>query len=205
MSPAEILAAFVFLMAYYYFVLRKYNSLGFRMFSLCFFVGTAVCYWWYINYRDLQSLEKAGVATQALVLHKSANSLTVRFTDPAGRTVERTQNGGISVEEFAAVREGEEAPILYRPESKSFFLASSYRRQLSDNAYILILPGLLFALGIGSLIFLSRYRVHAHEGTMYEYVTDENGKVVLDDNKNATTRALRVGSTLSKLVGLFRK
>jgi hypothetical protein len=39
---------------------------------------------------------------------------------------------------------------------------------------------------------------------MYEYVTDEQGKVVLDDAKNSMTKSLRVGSTLSKFLQLFR-
>lgn len=195
----------VFLLAYYYFILRRYNTLGFRLFSLCFFISCFGCYWWHTSDRDLKSIQRTGIAADALVLRKTPNTLRVRFTNPTtGQVVERTREGGISVEEFAAVNEGQPAPILYTPNSKTFYLATSYRRQLHDNIYLLVLPGTLFLIGTGCLVFLRNYRVHAHEGTIYEYVTDEGGNVVLDDAKNRATRALRTSSTLSKLFELFR-
>lgn len=203
MSALQTIGVFVFLLAYYYFVLRKYNTLGFRMFSLFFFVGFSVCYWWYADYSDLKNVQKTGIATQGIILHKTANSLEVRFTDRSGKSVVRTQTGGISVEEFAAVTIGQSAPILYSPTSDSFYLTSSYQRQLHDNVYILVFPGLLFLIGILCWIFLRKYRVHAHEGTLYEYVTDENGKVILDDARNSTTKSLRTYATMSKLFQIF--
>ncbi|GAB3951265.1 hypothetical protein GCM10028805_31030 [Spirosoma harenae] len=203
MGTSVLLAVGCFYLAYYYFVLRKYNALGFRIFSLCFFTGLAVCYWWYTDYRDLKAVEKNGITTQATVLKKSSNSLDVRFVDQSGKSVERTQTGGISVEEFAAVQEGKAAPILYNPQSDTVYLTSSYQRQLSDNVYILFLPGLLFLIGFVCLIALRNYKVLPHEGTMYEYVVNENGKVVLDDLTNSTTKSLRTYSTLSKFFQLF--
>ncbi|CAN5427669.1 hypothetical protein BH09BAC4_BH09BAC4_10430 [soil metagenome] len=206
MTTLQTLLVATFLMAYYYFVLRTYNTLGFRLFSLFFFTGIAVTYWWYDDYRDLKNTEEMGIAANALVLKKSANSLDFQFTDLLGKSVVRTQTGGISVEEFASVNEGQFAPILYSPQSDTVYLTSSYRRQLSDNIYILVFPGLLFLIGSLCWIFLRKYRVHAYEdGSIYEYVTDESGKVVLDDAKNSTTKALRNYSTMSKLVQLFEK
>jgi hypothetical protein len=119
--------------------------------------------------------------------------------------VERTQTGGISVEEFAGVKEGQSASILYSPQSDLVYLASSYQRRLGDNAYILVFPGILYLMGGLCWIFLRKYRVHAHEGTIFEYVTDESGKIVLDDARNSTTKALRTYSTLSKFFGMFQK
>jgi len=195
-----------FLLAYYYFVLRKYNTLGFRMFSLFFFVGLTVYCWWYADYRDLKSIEQNGIATQAIVLKKTANSLDVRFTDALGKSVVRTQTGGISVEEFASVSEGHPAPILYSSQSDTVYLASSFQRQSSDRMYILGFAGALFLIGILCWIFLRKYRVHAYEdGSIYEYVTDESGKVVLDDAKNSTTKTLRNYSTMSKVFDLFQR
>lgn len=205
MSKVTLITFGIFLLAYYYFVLRKYNALGFRLFSLCLFIGIFGCYWWYDSDRSLKSIEQTGTATDALVLKKSTDSLRVRFTDQTGKTVERVQTGGISIDEFAAVTEGQTAPILYTPSSDTFYLASSYQRQRHDNIYLLVLPGTLFLIGIACLIFLRKYRVHAREGSLYEYVTNEYGDVVLDDNANETTRALRNYSTLSKLFALFRR
>jgi hypothetical protein len=203
MTTLQLLAVGAFLLAYYYFVLRKYNTLGFRMLSLFFFIGSCVCYWWYVDYIDLKEVEKNGIATQAVVLKKSANSLEFRFTDQTGKSVVRTQTGGISVEEFAPVTEGSSAPILYSSQSDLVYLATSHQRQLNDNVYILGFPGILFLIGAVCGIALRKYRVHAHEGTMFEYVTDESGKVVLDDARNSTTKSLRTYSTLSKLFQIF--
>jgi hypothetical protein len=206
MTTLETLCAGIFFMAYYFFVLRKYNTLGFRLFSLFFFTSLAVCYWWYIDYADLKDVEKNGAATEAVVLKKTADNLEFRFTDQTGKMIVRTQMGGVSVEEFASVSEGKSAPVLYSPNSDVVFLKSSYQRQLSDNIYILFLPGLLFLIGCLCWIFLRKYRVHAHgDGSIYEYVTDENGKIVLDDAQNSTTKSLRKYATMSKLFEIFGK
>nr|WP_295926627.1 hypothetical protein [uncultured Dyadobacter sp.] len=206
MSTFQTICVGIFFMAYYYFVLRKYNTLGFRLFSLFFFTSIAVSYWWYVDYAELKDVEKNGVATEAVVLKKSADDLEYRFKDQAGHTVVRTQTGGISVEEFASVSEGKPAPVLYSPHSDVIYLKSSYQRQLSDNIYILFFPGMLFLIGCLCWIFLRKYRVHAHEdGSINEYVTDENGKIVLDDARNSTTKSLRKYATLSRLFDIFGK
>ncbi|QMW01084.1 hypothetical protein [Spirosoma foliorum] len=195
-----------FLMAYYYFVLRKYNTLGFRMFSLFFFISLWFTYWWYGSDQELKNIQQNGVSIQALVLKKTDNSLEVSFTNPSGKSIARTQTGGISVEEFAAVSEGKAAPILYSPKSDTFFLTSSFQRQRADNIYILGFGGVLFLIGSLCWIFLYKYRVHAYgNGSIYEYVTDENGNVVLDDNKNVFTRSLRNYTTMSKFFDLFSR
>ena len=196
----------IFLMAYYYFVLRKYNTLGFRMFSLFFFIGCSVCYWWYTDHRDLKAMQETGITTQALVLKKSADNLTVRFTNPAGQSIVRTQMGGISVDEFATLTEGQPASILYSPQSDTVYLTSSYQRQFGDHNVILGFAGVLFLIGSLCWIFLYKYRVHAYEdGSIYEYVTDENGKVVLDDVHNGFTQALRHYSTMWKLFDFIKQ
>ncbi|QDK82773.1 hypothetical protein EXU85_30860 [Spirosoma sp. KCTC 42546] len=202
----QVLCFGAFLMAYYYFVLRKYNTLGFRMFSLFFFIGLSVSYWWYSSDQDLKNIQQNGVPTQALVLKKTANSLEVSFTNPSGKSLVRTQTGGISVDEFAAVTEGQTTPILYSPRSDTFYLTSSFQRQLNDTIYILGFAGVLFLIGTLCWIFLYKYRVHAYgDGSIFEYVTDESGKVVLDDAQNGLTKSLRTYSTMSKLFQLFSR
>jgi hypothetical protein len=205
MATFQSLCFGIFLLGYYYFVLRKYNTLGFRMFSLFFFISLSVCYWWYSDYRDLKDIQKNGVHTQALVIKKAPDNIGFQFKNPAGKLLSRAQKEGISIEEFASVREGAPAPVLYSTKSDVIFLTASYERQLSDNIYILIFPGTLFLIGCTCWIFLRKYRVHAREGSIYEYVTDENGKIVLDDAANATTRSLRTYTTMSKLFSLFEK
>ncbi|MEO6284314.1 MAG: hypothetical protein ABIN80_21970 [Dyadobacter sp.] len=206
MTTFQTLCAGIFLMAYYFFVLRKYNTLGFRLFSLFFFTSLAVFYWWYIDYADLKDVEKNGAATEAVVLKKTADDIEFRFKDQNGKMIVRRQMGGVSVDEFASVSEGKPAAVLYSPHSDVVFLKSSYQRQLSDNIYILFFPGLLFLIGSLCWIFLRKYRVHAHgDGSIYEYVTDENGKIVLDDAQSSTTKSLRNYATMSKLFEIFGK
>ena len=205
MTTLQLLGVGAFLMAWYYFVLRTYNTLGLRMFSLFFFVGSAVCYWCYDNYRDLKAIQQYGIARQAIVLKKTDNRIDFRFADPLGKLIVRTQTGGISATEFAAVSEGQPASILYNPQSNVVFLTSSYQRLIDDTVYFLVFPVLLLLIGIVCWISLRKYRVYAHKGTIYEYVTDETGEVVLDDLRNRTTQALRKYSTLSKLIQLFER
>lgn len=119
----------------------------------------------------------------------------MRFTDETGDVDERTQKGGISVQEFAAAPEGQPVPILYAPRSQTIYLTSSYQRQLHDNTYLLVFPAALFLIGSACWFFLGKYRVHPREGSIYEYVTDESGKVALDDAVSPLTRGLRNYST----------
>ncbi len=204
-----IVCAFIFLLAYYYFILRKYNTLGFRLFSLCFFVSVYTLYLFWDGWRELKMVEHNGIHTQARVEQKSKdgsnNVLEVSFQDHLGNTVKRIEPTGVSDEEFAELELNSSAPIIYSPESKTFFLEKSFQRQNHDFIWILILPGFFLVLGILCWIFLRRYRIHPHEGTTYEYMTDEDGKVVLDDAKNETTKSLHNANLLSKILQIFSR
>jgi len=205
----SIFLAFVFLLAYYYFVLRKYNTLGFRLFSLCFFVSVAMCYWWWNDWNELQAAAQNGVNSQAIVERKSTdganNILEVSFMDNHGQQVRRIEAGGISDEEFAELQVNGPAFIIYSPDSETFFLEKSFQRQNRDMGWFLIFPAFFLLIGSLCWIFLRRYRIHPHEGTTYEYMTDESGKVVLDDAKNETTKSLHQGYLLSKLWQIFTR
>ncbi|RFS16343.1 hypothetical protein [Emticicia sp. C21] len=206
---------FIGLLAYYYFVLRKYNSLGFRMFSLFSFVAIAVVYWWYQDYQELESLKKNGVFIEGLVTKKYVehtkessvpdNVVVLNFTDNKGETINAEAREMTSKEEYAAVPIGQKVLIVYDAAKGTVQLKTTFDRSLHDFNYILIFPGLLFLIGLGCLIFLSRFKVHAHEGTAYEYLTDENGKVVLDDNHSETTRTIKKINLVSKIVQAFAK
>ena len=200
---------FIFLLAYYYFILRKYNTLGFRLFSLCFFVSVAMLYWWWGDWRELKKVERDGISVQAVVQQKrtdgSNNIVDVTFPDHAGKTVRRTEEGGISDAEFAELALNSPTPIRYSPDSDTFFLEKSFQRQSRDLAWFLLFPAFFLLLGSLAWIFLRRYRIHPHEGTAYEYMTDETGKVVLDDAKNETTKRLHNANLLSKLLQIFSR
>jgi 5S rRNA maturation endonuclease (ribonuclease M5) len=206
---------FIGLLAYYYFVLRKYNSLGFRMFSLFSFVAIAVVYWWYEGYRDLESLKKNGVFAEANVTKKYVentktsnvpdNVVVLTFTDKQGKSINAEAREFTSKEEYAAVSVGQKVPAVYDASKGQVQLKSTFERSLNDYNYILIFPAILFSIGLGCMIFLRKYKVQPHEGTVYEYLTDENGKVVLDDMKSETTRTIKKINLVSKIVQAFAK
>lgn len=208
MTDLQILAAIVFLLAYYYFVLRKYNTLGFRLFSLCFFVSVAFTYWWWVDWRELKRVEHTGIATMATVLQKTSASehrVTVAFKTQTGDTLTRVCEGGISDEELAALTLQQATPIIYSPESDTFFLEKSYQRQQKDLSWVLLFPAFFLTLGSICWLTLRRYRIYPHEGTAYEYMVDETGKVVLDDAKSEASKALKKWSLLSKLTQILQR
>ncbi|MEI6412217.1 MAG: hypothetical protein WCR52_22695, partial [Bacteroidota bacterium] len=69
----------------------------------------------------------------------------------------------------------------------------SFLRQNRDMVWFLLFPGFFLLLGCAAWFFLRAYRIHPHEGTIYEYMTDESGQVVLDDAKNEGTKNVRKG------------
>jgi hypothetical protein len=204
-----LFAVFVFLLAYYYFILRKYNTLGFRLFSLFFFVGASVLYWWWGDWRALKEAERNGINTMAEVTQKRKEGsdwlVEVHFKNQAGNDITWTHKGGMSDEELAAIVVNQPTLIRYSPATDSFFLEKSFQRQNHDMIWLLLFPGLLFLLGCLSWLFLRKYRIHPHEGTIYEYMTDETGQIVLDDAKNESTKNLRKANLISKIIQLFTK
>ena len=132
----NILLAFVFLLGYYYFVLRRYNTLGFRIFSLCFFVSAAMIYWWWGDWSELKKVASNGISTRANVLEKSKdganNIVMVAFLNEAGNLEQRVEHGGISDEEFDLLELNSATAIRYSPYSKTFFLEKSFQRQRHD-------------------------------------------------------------------------
>ena len=155
------------------------------------------------DWRELKEAERNGIHAQAIVQQKSKdgvnNILEVSFLDETGKEVRRTENGGISDAEFAALAPQGPARIIYSPGSSTFFLEESFQRQNKDLAWFLMFPAFFLLTGSLCWIFLRRYRIYPHEGTTYEYMTDEKGRVVLDDAKTETTKGLHNINLLSKL------
>ncbi|GAB3524340.1 hypothetical protein [Emticicia fontis] len=215
MSTTTILLVFFGSLAYYYFVLRKYNSLGFRMFSLFTFMTTCFIYWWYGGYKELEDLKKNGTHTEATVIKKSIegkpnsnvpdNVVTISYMSKNGKMLTAEAREMTSKEEYEEVSVGQKVQIVYGNRAKNIQLQTTFDRSLKDYNWILVMPALFFLIGLGCLIFLSKLKVHAHEGTVYEYVTDENGKVVLDDRQSDTTRTIKKLNLVSKIVQAFAK
>ncbi|RYU97628.1 DUF3592 domain-containing protein [Emticicia agri] len=215
MSITAFFLIFFGSLAYYYFVLRKYNSLGFRMFSLFTFITLCFVYWWYSGYKELEDLKKNGIHTEATVIKKSIegkpdsnvpdNVVTVGYVTKEGKAITAEAREMTSKEEYDEVSVGQKVQIIYTNNVKNTQLQTTFNRSVKDYNWILIMPALFFLIGMGCLVFLGRFKIHAHEGTVYEYLTDENGKVLFDDKQSATTRTIRKINLLSKMMQAFGK
>ena len=215
MSTTAIFLIFFGSLAYYYFVLRKYNSLGFRMFSLFTFMTICFIYWWYGGYKELEDLKMNGVHAEATVIKKSIeekpnsnvpdNVVTINYISENGKMLTAEAREMTSKEEYEEVSVGQKVKIVYSNNARYMQLETTFDRSLKDYNWILVMPALFFLIGLCCLIFLRKYKVHAHEGTAYEYVTDENGKIVLDDNHKENTRTIKKINLISKIVQAFVK
>lgn len=204
-----LLAVFLFLLAYYYVVLRRFNTLGFRLFSLCVFVSIAFLYWWWGDYRALKNLEENGISSDGLVWEKKQQGgdwlITVVVQGPNFDLDMRPLDKAISTEELKTIVLKEPVKVRFVPLGKGAMLEQSYQRHLRDNNWFLLFPAFFLLLGCAAWFFLRRYRIHPHEGTVYEYMTDESGNVVLDDAKNEDTKNLKKWSMISKFIDLLGK
>ena len=185
------------------------------MFSLFTFMTICSIYWWYGGYQELEDLKKNGIHTEATVTKKSiqgkANSnvpdnvVEISYVSKEGKTLTAEAREMTSKEEYEAVSVGQKVQIVYSNNAKYMQLQTTFERSLKDYNWILVMPALFFLIGLGCLIFLRKYKIHAHEGTAYEYMTDENGKIVLDDNKSEFTRTIKKVNLVSKIVQAFAK
>ena len=207
-----LIGAFFF--AIYWFVLRRYNSLGLRMFVIFLLVAMAMAFWLYQDEQALQSLQEHGQTYQALVLEKQKttaantssmdNSVKLSFQITEGKTIEKTTSEYVSDEEYARFEVGKPIEVLYDPTSGLVYVSESLARFKRDK-WILYAAVAFFAL-LGVVIgwFTRSYRVGVHEDTGDEYLV-KDGKVVLDERDSELARSAKRVNITSKLFQIFGK
>jgi len=77
-AAAKLVLIGVFILGMYWFVLRKYNSLGLRMFALCFFVFAACCVWLYNDEVELKTIFTNGEGYIASIISKTKTGNAVK-------------------------------------------------------------------------------------------------------------------------------
>lgn len=207
-----LIGAFFF--AIYWFILRRYNSLGLRMFVVFLFVALAMAFWLYQDEQALQSLQEHGQPYQAIVLEKQKttaaytssmdNSVKLSFQTTKGKTIEKTTSEYVSDEEYARFEVGKPIKVLYDPTSGLVYVSESLARFKNDK-WVLYAAVAFFAL-LGAVIgwFTRGYKVGVHEDTGDEYLV-KDGKVVLDERNSPLTRTAKRANIVSKLFQIFGK
>ncbi|WP_428654878.1 hypothetical protein [Runella sp.] len=215
MNPlVEKLLIGIFFFAIYWFILRRYNSLGLRLFVLFFSVALAVSYWIYEDEQVLKSLQKNGQHYDALVLQKlktkaehttsADNTVKLSFKTTGGETIEQSTHEYISNEEYERFKEGKTIPVLYDAQSRIVYVNESLNRFISEK-WVLYAAAAFFALA-GAIIgiVVRKIKVGVDEETGDEYL-EVDGKTMFDERKSPMMRAAKHANIVSKMFQAFGK
>jgi hypothetical protein len=204
----ELLLIGAFIFAIYWFILRKYNSLGLRMFVLCFLLFIASCTWIYKDEKNLKAVLKNGEEHVATILSKSHadnnNEVQVTFTADDGHTVNTKTSEYVSKEEWENFDAGKPLSILYEAGKKKTIVQQSIMRFKNDKIYLYFFCGFWLLLGIGLYIWLRKYKVGVDESGN-EWVIREDGSTLLDERKSQAARTMKHVNIFSKMLQAFGK
>lgn len=199
--------------AYYYFVLRKYNSLGFRLFSLFTFITISFCYWLYEDTQTQKSMLAHGQTISGIVLSKEKkaqpgssspdNVLTMRVSLQPNKVDTLQLYKYTSLDEWNRFKIGESLPLIYDAEKNNLFVKESYQRMLKDQWVLYVVAGVFFLIGTACWYFLRNYKVGVDEAGN-EWV-EKDGKIYLDERKSPTSQVLKRANIVSKLFQVFEK
>ncbi len=209
-SKLELFLLGAFIFAIYWFVLRKYNALGLRLFVLCFLLFAGCCVW---VYRDEQTLKKtfttgeehvATIISKATV-GKNDHQVTVSFTANSGTIVKDNSSQYVSQEEWDKFEQGQALPVIYVAEAHQTFVKESILRFKADKIYLYYFSGFWLVLGVVLLIWLRKFKVKLDENTGEEWVVKEDGTIILDERKSKTATTLKHVNIISKMAQAFGK
>ncbi len=197
---------------YYYFVLRRYNSLGFRLFSLFAFAAIMFGYWLYQDSLLQNSFRENGRLVSGLILSKNKissattsspdNAVTVAAVLHTHKTDTVQTSEYISIEEWAAFKPGDQVDLLYDPATDTLVVKISYERMLSEQWIMYVVAGVFLGIGVLCWYFLRHYKIGVDEQTGDEWV-EKDGKIYLDERKSPTAKVLKRANIGSKLAQLF--
>lgn len=198
---------------YYYFVLRKYNSLGFRLFSLFTFVTLSFCYWLYEDTQTQKSMLKNGQTISGIVLAKEKktqpgssspdNVLIMRLSLKPNKPDTLQVYKYTSLEEWDSFQIGDIVPLLYDAEKNNLFVKESYQRMLNDQWVLYVVASVFFLIGAGCWYFLRNYKVGVDEAGN-EWV-EKGEKIYLDERKSPASQVLKRANIISKLFQVLSK
>lgn len=209
-SSVELILIGAFIFAIYWFILRKYNSLGLRLFVLCFLLFIACCVWLYRDEADLKNTLAAGEEHIATILSKEKvgnndNEVTVSFTSKDGKTVNTKTSKYVSQQEWDKFETGKPLSVIYVAATQQTYVQQSIMRFKDDKIYLYFFAGFWLVLGSILYIWLRKLKVGVDEETGAEWVIKEDGSVILDERKSKAAGYVKRANILSKLVQAFGK
>ena len=208
-SKLELLLIGIVLFAVYWFILRKYNSLGLRLFVLCFLLFIASCVWLYKDESSLTRILNTGEEHIAFVTSKSrtakTNEVEISFTSEGDKAINTKTSAYISQEEWERFERGKPLSVIYVPSTKQTFVQQSIMRFKADKIYLYFFSGFWLILGVIVYAWLRKYKVGVDENTGDEWVIKPDGSIILDERKSGASRVAKRGNIISKLAQAFGK
>jgi hypothetical protein len=205
-----LIGAFIF--AIYWFILRKYNALGLRLFVLCFLLFIASCVWLYKDEKNLSNTLNKGEEHIATIIAKAKtgkdnNEVEVSFTALNGKNVQAKTSEYVSVPEWEKFETGKPVSVMYIESTNQVFIQQSIMRFKADKIYLYYFSGFWLLLGLVLLITLRKLKVKVDENTGAEWVEKEGGSVIpiLDDRKMKGALTMKKLNIVSKMLQSFAK
>ena len=207
MPTVVILLLVVGIVLYYLLVLRRYNSLGFRLFSLFTLVSILLGWWIRQDEERLKSLSEHGARIVATVISKeklkggAPNAVTVSWRDEAETEMVKQTSPYVSDPEWQSFQIGAPLNVVLDQAIKEIYVAQSLERFRSDKWILYAALGFFFLIGCGCWFFLRKHMIHVDDAGK-EWV-EKDGKVVLDERNEEGIQPLRPANIFWRILELF--
>jgi len=202
-----LIGAFIF--AIYWFILRKHNSLGLRLFVLCFLLFFGCCLWLYKDEVNLKDTLVSGEEHIATIISKSKtgnndNEVAVSFSAKDGKAINTKTSEYISRNEWDKFETGKPLSVIYVTATQQTFVQQSIMRFKDDKIYLYFFAGFWLVLGTVLYFWLRKLKVGVDEAGN-EWVIKEDGSVILDERKSKPSQIIKRVNIISKLVQVLNK
>lgn len=203
-----LLGAFIF--AIYWFILRRYNALGLRLFVLCFLLFIGCCVWIYKDEMNLKATLNAGEEHIAVVTAKSKkngkdNEVSISFTARDGKTINTSTSDYVSLQEWDRFEYGKPVSVIYVPSIHQTFVQQSIMRFKGDKIYLYGFAGFWLVTGLVLLIWLRNIKVGVDENTGAEWLVKKDGTIMFDERRSQAAQTMKKVNIVSKMFQAFAK
>ncbi|MCX7423428.1 MAG: hypothetical protein NT013_28370 [Planctomycetia bacterium] len=206
MSGATHLWMLVGGVAYYWFVLRRFNSLGFRLLSIFTFIAVMTSVWIQQDRQLQQSVLANGKTVVGKLVDKQQqgtdSTVTVEVRLDDAEPVRRSTAEFISMAEYANFVVGEPIELLHDTQTDAVYVKQSYQRMVADFWILYVFAGFFFVVGVVCWFSLRKLKVGVDEHGD-EWIEKEDGTVILDERQRPAARDLKRANILSKLWQMF--
>lgn len=182
---------------HYALVLRRFNSLGLRIFSITTAISVAGLWLILRDHAEFRRVDAAGVTVTATVVSKhqrgDTRSVTVRWQER-----DWTLEAYLSAPEWSAMSTGQTVPLIHVPGAALPLLQASYLRMRRQYWIIETLCAALFLSGAAAGWWLRAYRIGV-DSAGDEWLENPEGRVIADERGNALARGAKRLNLAAKL------